>query len=1064
MNEPTLTAERTVASPEHGSTVGDGDTTVGGVERRGLVPSAREQELGVRVADYDFVEPALEQRARFSMRRALIEWASMTDPRRIEGSKLPLVVLGIGGFVGAAYAAALPILLPELEASFGLDLQFILGLFTALSAVYLVFSIPLGYLADRVNRVRAMQIGALVGSASKFAQAGAPTANALVPGIAGSGVSPAIGMAMGFPLIADYYPVRARGRVFGAFFAIQAIGGVIGPSVTGRIGAALGWRSVFFIFAVLEGAAGLLMFFLREPKRGYVDRLDAGATEEQAVEEQKVASFSESFRATWSIVTMRRLWYGGVFGYVGGLGFALLLQFYLASVFQVGLVERGDIGSLSSVMAFIGVIFSGAFADKVLSKRPTRFVTYYAALTFIQAGQLVVMAVSPWLWLSVGLSLPMGLVAALFVPAETVLSTMVVPARVRGMALQMVTPFRLVGILLMNGVIGLVGNDLRHGFLIFFPFTVVGGLFILSAAGGVTRDIRAAEAANLAQLESEKARSSGRNKMVVCRDVDVEYDGVQVLFNVDFDVEEGEIIALLGTNGAGKSTLLRAIAGIQQASNGAIFLDGKDITHSPPHENAGRGVVMMPGGNAVFPTLSVEENLRTAAWMYRAEDEYVAERMAEVFDFFPVLQERRDQPAGNLSGGEQQMVGLAQALLMRPRLLMIDELSLGLAPKVVEQLLDTLRAIHAQGTTVVIVEQSLNVALTIAERAVFMEKGEIEFSGPTAELLQRPDLIRAVFMGGGGGGRLVGPRLRGGRAGDRSTALLSVSDVSVSFGGIHALRSVDLEVDDGEILGIIGPNGAGKTTLFDVISGFLAPDRGSVVLDDEDVTRLPADVRARLGLARSFQNARLFPSLTVRENLTVALDRKAVKSAVLGALWTAKTRRAERRIASRVDDLIDLLGLSAYANKFVRELSTGTRRAVDMACIMAADPKLLLLDEPSSGLAQAETEELGPVLLQVAHDTGCAMLVIEHDLPLITSLSDRLAAMELGSVVVTGTPQDVVNDQRVLASYLSATEEVLARSDTAMATIASAVGVPNGSTATRKRQTRSRNPSTIPES
>jgi branched-chain amino acid transport system ATP-binding protein len=246
-------------------------------------------------------------------------------------------------------------------------------------------------------------------------------------------------------------------------------------------------------------------------------------------------------------------------------------------------------------------------------------------------------------------------------------------------------------------------------------------------------------------------------------------------------------------------------------------------------------------------------------------------------------------------------------------------------------------------------------------------------------------------------------------------------------------------VGDGEIVGIIGPNGAGKTTLFDVVSGFVRPDSGTVRLGAHDLTTLGPDARARLGLARSFQNARLFPSLTVRETIAVALERRTTKSAVEAMVWSPRKRRTERLVNARVDDLVELLRLEGYADKFVGELSTGTRRAVDIACVMAASPKLLLLDEPSSGLAQVETEELGPVLTRVARDASCSILVIEHDLPLVTSVSDRLIAMELGRVVTTGPPQRVMSDERVLASYLSASEDVLARSDSAMVTIAAAV-------------------------
>jgi branched-chain amino acid transport system ATP-binding protein len=240
-------------------------------------------------------------------------------------------------------------------------------------------------------------------------------------------------------------------------------------------------------------------------------------------------------------------------------------------------------------------------------------------------------------------------------------------------------------------------------------------------------------------------------------------------------------------------------------------------------------------------------------------------------------------------------------------------------------------------------------------------------------------------------------------------------------------------------VGIIGPNGAGKTTLFDILSGYLPPDAGAVWLGDRDVSKLSPDARARLGLGRAFQNARLFPPLTVRENIAVALERRTVKSPLLAAVGASKVRKSERKLYSRVDGFIELLGLTAYAEKFVRELSTGTRRAVEVACQMAAEPKVLLLDEPSSGLAQAEAEALGPALNRIVRETGCGMLLIEHDLNLITRVSDRLVAMELGQVVTTGTPDEVIHDPRVLRSYLAASSDVIDRSGSRVGSVLAAV-------------------------
>jgi branched-chain amino acid transport system ATP-binding protein len=590
--------------------------------------------------------------------------------------------------------------------------------------------------------------------------------------------------------------------------------------------------------------------------------------------------------------------------------------------------------------------------------------------------------------------------------------------------MQINAPFQLVG-LMVGPVLAKLGSsgDPGQTLLIFGPVLLLGALLTFSSAGTVDRDMRAARAAVLAEVQTREAKALGVSKMLVCRDVDVAYDGVQVLFGVDLDLDEGETVALLGTNGAGKSTLLRAIAGVQNASSGAIYLDGVDITFAAAHQNARDGIVMMPGGHAVFPSLTVEENLRTAAWMYRKDEAFVAERLEMVLGFFPQLREKLGQTAGTLSGGEQQMVAMSQAFLMRPRLLLIDELSLGLAPAVVDLLLKILREIRAQGTTIVLVEQSLNVALTIADRAVFMEKGEVLYDGDTEGLLARPDLVRAVFMGAvATGGRSTRRRV------STSDAALEVRGLTVSFGGVTAVNDVSFSVVSGEVLGIIGPNGAGKTTLFDLISGFTQPDSGSVLVGDADVTSMSPDARARVGLGRSFQSARLFPALTVREAIAVAYERRAAKGWIGAALWSPTVRRKEAQLQRRVDGLVELLGLEAYADKFVRELSTGTRRAVDIACIMASEPKVLLLDEPSTGLAQAESEALGPSLLRVVRDTGCALVVIEHDMPLITSISDRMLALDLGSVLATGTPDEVCSSPAVLTSYLSASADVLERS------------------------------------
>jgi branched-chain amino acid transport system ATP-binding protein len=369
---------------------------------------------------------------------------------------------------------------------------------------------------------------------------------------------------------------------------------------------------------------------------------------------------------------------------------------------------------------------------------------------------------------------------------------------------------------------------------------------------------------------------------------------------------------------------------------------------------------------------------------------------------------------------------------------MIDELSLGLAPTIVSQLVEIVKQMHQEGTTLILVEQSVNVALTVADRAVFMEKGEVRFSGPTAELLERGDILRSVFLEGahahpGGNGSSNGKK-KSPAAAKRTIhvdapVVLELVEVSKSFGGIRAVDQVSFQLREHEILGLIGPNGAGKTTVFDLISGFLMPDGGVIRMDADEIGAWSADRRARVGLGRSFQDARLFPSLTVAECIAVALERHLeFRDPLACALGLPAVAESEVEVAWEVHELIELLGLGAFRNKFVSELSTGSRRVVDLAMTMAHRPSILILDEPSSGIAQRETEALGPLLLRIQAEAGCAMLVIEHDMPLVTSISDTMLALELGRVITRGLPNDVVNHPEVVASYLGTDASTIARS------------------------------------
>ncbi|MDI2124670.1 ABC transporter permease subunit [Yinghuangia seranimata] len=260
--------------------------------------------------------------------------------------------------------------------------------------------------------------------------------------------------------------------------------------------------------------------------------------------------------------------------------------------------------------------------------------------------------------------------------------------------------------------------------------------------------------------------------------------------------------------------------------------------------------------------------------------------------------------------------------------------------------------------------------------------------------------------------------------------VLATADIRVRFGGIPAVDGVSIEVGPHEIVGLIGTNGAGKSTLMNAVGGF-APATGTVQLLGRDVSTLPPARRASLGLGRTFQAATLFPELTVSETVRIALEARGRTGLLSSALWLPKSLKGERAKRADADDLIDFLGLGRYADAFIGDLSTGTRRIVELAGLLALDARVLCLDEPTAGVAQRETEAFGPLIREIRRELGASLLVIEHDMPLIMSISDRVYCLETGRVIATGTPEAVRNDPKVIASYLGTDERAIARSGTA---------------------------------